>query len=67
MLSFDDVPVSNAASTTEAKGDTATLNFAPRPAVAAVAVTAVQQVSSVSVVPAAQVNYESGAGATGVE
>lgn len=71
MLSFDDVPVSNTNTPGEAKGETATLNFAPN---AAAAVTPVaQQVSSVSVVPAspvapvAPVSYEGGAGATGVE
>ena len=68
MLSFDDVPVSNAASTTEAKGDTATLNFSPNPvAAASVAQSANQMVSSVSVVPAASVAAAGGAGATGFE
>ncbi|CAF0749939.1 unnamed protein product [Rotaria sordida] len=74
MLSFDDVPVSNNASTTEAKAETATLNFAPGPAAAAVVpqVTA-QTVTSVSVVPAApseaanETGHVTGAGATGVE
>ena len=76
MLSFDDVPVSNTASTSastlESGGETATLNFAPNPVAAAsvaqpVTTAVPQMVSSVSVVPAASPAVAVGAGATGFE